>query len=114
MAILVVCADEGGLPQLPDDVRVVEYGESPLLLEELGTASAIVAVSTGLDERACERLATLIARGNRRVIEVRVDRWDGEAHSPLSAACTGVVFGFGAAGIQAAVQYLRETAEPAV
>lgn len=42
------------------------------------------------------------------VIEVRSARWDGATPSPLSAACRGVVSGFGVGGVAAALSLLSE------
>jgi hypothetical protein len=40
-------------------------------------------------------VASAVTASGRPCIEVRSERWDGESPSPLSAACRGVISGFG-------------------
>ena len=47
--------------------------------------------------------ATARYGGNTTCIEVRSARWDGTSPSPLSAACRGVISGFGTRAIATAV-----------
>ncbi len=55
--------------------------------------------------RVAEVVQTVAGRSSR-CIEVRAERWDGHSPSPLSAACRGVISGFGLNGIHAAVKLL--------
>ena len=60
--------------------------------------------SDGLAPAGEAAVAAAIVRAGVRVIEVRAARWDGRTHSALSAACRGVISGFGiVAGVKAAV-----------
>jgi 3-dehydroquinate dehydratase len=71
------------------------------------TDGPAVLVSDGLLEEQLAALAAEIRRLRRQVIEVRAERWDGASFSPLSAACRGVISGFGLDGIGAALHLLR-------
>ena len=77
------------------------------LAEAIGALSAaagpVVVVSDGMDDSCQDGLAVAIRARPEPAIEVRGERSDGVSHSPLSAACRGVISGFGDAGIRAAV-----------
>ena len=74
--------------------------------------AAVVLVSDLVAPAGLARVAEAVTRFNRPVIEVRSVAWDGVTNSPLSAACRGVISGFGADGVLAAVRLLqREAAE---
>lgn len=53
-----------------------------------------------------EQVAAAIRAHGQPVIEVRSDCWDGQSPSPISAACRGVVSGFGRNGVLRAVRLL--------
>ena len=67
-----------------------------------GADHAFVLCSDGLADKDALGLAALIRELGRTVIEVRGEPWDGASPSPLSAACRGVISGFGLAGVRAA------------
>lgn len=69
-----------------------------------GTGPAVL-WSDGLAADDAELVEAIRARG-APVIELRSQRWDGFTASPLSAACRGVISGFGANGLRAAVRVL--------
>ncbi|KAA0226618.1 hypothetical protein EDM76_12805 [bacterium] len=75
-----------------------------------GEFAAAVLVSDGLPAADLEQAAGVVRACRFPVIEVRSERWDGTAYSPLSAACRGVISGFGAAGIVAAAGLARDIA----
>ncbi len=60
--------------------------------------------SDALSQSDLPTVAAVIKQRASAVIEVRAARWDGETTSTLSAACRGVISGFGEAGIAAAVR----------
>ena len=66
-----------------------------------------VLVTDGLDLEDLDSLAAAIRERSAPCIEVRSSRWDGETPSPISAACRGVISGFGADGIRRAAELLR-------
>ncbi len=73
-----------------------------------GEFAAAVLVSDGLAGQELAAAAEAVRQCGRPVIEVRSERWDGTTRSPLSAACRGVISGFGPAGLGTAVSLARE------
>jgi hypothetical protein len=65
-----------------------------------------VLVTDGLDQEDLDSLASVIRERGGPCIEVRSARWDGETQSPVSAACRGVISGFGANGVRRAAELL--------
>ena len=63
-------------------------------------------VSDGLSAADEATIADAVRARTGQTIEVRSERWDGETPSPLSAACRGVISGFGAAGAVRAIEAL--------
>ncbi len=108
MSILVLFP-EGSLPaELPAVVEAVAYAGADGLANGLARDfAAAVLVSDGLLADDLEQAAEAVRGCGRPVIEVRSERWDGATSSPLSAACRGVISGFGPAGVQAAVALAR-------
>ena len=96
------------LPDLGKDVRVVAYGN---LAEAIGALpdAAVPAViwSDGLFEDDPTEIAPLVRVRVAATVEVRASRWDGRTPSHLSAACRGVIAGFGVDGVKRAVELLR-------
>ena len=76
------------------------------VLEDSTTTSAFVIWSDELNPGETDGLAEAVRASGKRCIEVRAERWDGRTPSPLSAACTGVISGFGANGVRAAITLL--------
>ena len=75
-------------------------------LTEGSRADSVVIWADAVNADDTARLAEAVRACGKRCIEVRAERWDGRTPSPLSAACAGVISGFGANGIQAAVRLL--------
>jgi 3-dehydroquinate dehydratase len=89
-------------------LRIARYRNAPDLIAALaGTFECAVLWSDGLHGSELEAVATAVRECERPVIEVESERWDGFSHSPLSAACKGVISGFGFAGVEAAAHLLR-------
>lgn len=87
---------------------VVPYGSAADAVAALAQASAAaVVVSDALEEPSVGVVAAAVRAAGKPVIEVRSERWDGQTFSPLSAACRGVISGFGADGISTAVAALE-------
>ena len=105
---LAVFALSGQAPAI-EGARLVEASSSAALATALAAPGwdAAVLVSEGLVPADLAALAAAVTAAGRPVIEVPFARWDGESYSPLSAACRGVISGFGAAGIAAALEVLR-------
>lgn len=107
------------VPSAPDfdaravqDAAVYTYDSAPCLvslIEERPYATAVL-VSDGLAAGTESVVAAAIRLRGQPVIEVRAGRWDGVSPSPLSAACRGVISGFGVAGVTAAAHLLASEA----
>jgi len=110
-AIVVVprkrAAEAAGLPA---GATIVAYDTADEAVAALGAAVApVVLWSDGIAAGELEDVARAVKGRSGAVIEVRRERWDGETFSPLSAACRGVISGFGAAGLAEAVRLLAST-----
>jgi len=108
MRVLVLLPTATATPgDLTAGCDVVAYrGPDDIVSALAGTFEAAVILSDGLAGDGLGSVAAAVAACGRAVIEVRSERWDGTSHSPLSAACRGVVSGFGLAGIREAVRAL--------
>lgn len=90
------------------DVRAyVTAGDLRLRLRELGGAKAVI-YHEGFGATDQATIAATIREAGATCIEVRAARWDGFESSPLSAACQGVLAGFGTAAIAQAVSALAD------
>ena len=91
--------------------QVRHYRDAAEVREVLsGADHAFVLCGDGLAEKDALGLAALIRELGRTAIEVRGEPWDGVSASPLSAACRGVISGFGLAGVRAAAALLLREA----
>ena len=94
-------------PPLPDGVEVRACGSSGEVADALRQAGGdVVLCVDGLPD--AEVIAGAVRTAEATVILVEPGAWDGETHSPVSAACTGVIAGFGIAGVGAAVALLLD------
>jgi len=102
---------------LPAGVLFVPFQTTVDAVVSLRASDAPAVVCTdGLDAEDLDSLAAAIRGRSATCIEVRSDGWDGESPSPVSAACRGVVSGFGSHGIRRAAELLagvevRQSAE---
>ena len=111
IVILPAAAADPGLPAGATVLRWSDVGTLLSALERDGAAPCVL-VSDGLHADTGAAVAgTIRARGGP-VIEVRSVAWDGESPSPVSAACRGVISGFGANGLVAAVALAAGTVAP--
>jgi 3-dehydroquinate dehydratase len=92
------------LPLLPDDVAVVRYATVRELVRGLREGMRAVIVTDGL--AGGDAVAHALRSLGVSAIEVQSERWDGETHSQLTAACRGVIAGFGAGAVAYAVAAL--------
>lgn len=101
----------GEVTGLPAGAMTVAYETVGDAVTALG-AAAVPAVlwSDGLPADGLELVAQAVRGRSGAVVEVRGEPWDGETFSPLSAACRGVISGFGAAGVAEALRLLASTA----
>ena len=94
----------------PMGAFIVSYGSAGDLVSKLlaHDGGPVVIDSRGIDDEGQRAVAATLREHGLLCIEVRRERWDGFSPSPLSAACRGVIAGFGDAGIAAAVRLLAE------
>lgn len=98
------------------DVDVLElyfaaYSAGRSVAEELRSDfDAAVLMSDAIPPADADLVAKAVTRAARPIIEVRGSRWDGTEPSPISAACRGVIAGFGVDGVVAAVRLLEQEA----
>ena len=92
-----------------EDVLVLRYTSAHEAATALRARTGpAVFLSDGLQEPELEEVAQAVRGGPVvAVIEVRAQRWDGRTWSPVSAACRGVISGFGLRGVDAALRALR-------
>lgn len=109
--MIVVLAPALHAPELPDlgeNVRLVPYANLAEAIAALtGAVEPTVIWSDGLFEDEPTEIARLVRGRTAATIEVRASRWDGRTPSQLSAACRGVISGFGVDGVKRAVELLR-------
>jgi 3-dehydroquinate dehydratase len=92
-------------PQLWERAAILPYGTVEDLVAALAQPhDAAVIVTDALPEASLEPVAAAIRASAKPCIEVRSERWDGESFSAVSAACRGVISGFGADGLLAGVR----------
>jgi len=92
---------------LPPGATVHTYdGVSTAVAALRATDAPAVICSDALSGDDLALVAAAVGHRAGQCIEVRSTRWDGEAHSPLAAACRGVISGFGAAGVRRAAALL--------
>lgn len=106
-SVLVILPAGTAPPSLPDgvDVHICATPAEVVAALAAATGDAVLCVD-GLGGEA--EIAEAVAAADGSVIQVEQEAWDGQAHSPVSAACRGVIAGFGIAGVSAAVALLRD------
>lgn len=105
VSVLVIVPAGVAPPPLPEGVEVrtcATSGEVAAALRQAG--GDVVLCVDGLPD--AEVIAGAVRTVGATVILVEQEAWDGETHSPVSAACAGVIAGFGIAGVSAAVALL--------
>lgn len=108
MLLVLVPHDFEVPPQLWERAAILPYGSADDLVAALAQSHDGAAVVTdALPESSLERVAAAIRASSQPCVEVRSGRWDGESFSPVSAACRGVISGFGPNGLLAAASLLE-------
>lgn len=101
-------------PLLWERAAVVACGSAADMVAALqGSPAPVVVVTDGLAGEDLDTVANAIRPRGQSCIEVRSTRWDGESPSPVSAACRGVISGFGPNGLAAAAALLTPESESA-
>jgi hypothetical protein len=107
----VIAPSAADLPALPPDVDVVRYERVDAVLEALRGRRRVVLLSDALGADVWATVAAAVHDIGVEVIEVHSRRWDGETHSPLTAASRGVIAGFGSAAVLQALAVLGPAGE---
>ncbi len=107
--VLVILPSGVTPPPLADGVEVRVCATVAEVTGALAAATSDVVLCAG-DLAGDAGIASAAAALAGTVIQVELESWDGVTHSAISAACAGVIAGFGTAGIAAAVALLREGA----
>jgi len=106
-SVLVILPPDAAPPPLPEGVDVQVCATPAEVVAALGAATGdVVLCVDGIGGEA--EIAEAVAAVGGVVIQVEQEAWDGQSHSPLSAACRGVITGFGIAGVSAAVALLGD------
>lgn len=103
MTVLVLVPAAAGAAPHPPGARLAAFAtpaEAAAILA--ADPSPAVILTDTLDAAAQETIAGALRAHPRPCIEVRSARWDGVSPSPLSAACRGVISGFGMNALAAA------------
>ena len=108
-AVLVILPGGVTAPPLADGVEVTACATASEVTAALAAATGDVVLCAG-DLAGDAGVADALAAVAGTVVQVELEWWDGVTHSAVSAACEGVIAGFGTAGIAAAVAVLREGA----
>lgn len=94
-------------PSLWERCAVIAFPTTDAALAALAMPhDGVVIVTDTLPESDLPRVAAAIRANAKPAIEVRSERWDGDAFSRISAACRGVISGFGPNGLLAAAELL--------
>ncbi len=109
--VRVLLPADAPAPDLPDGVELRRYAVAADVTAALAGADGdAVLCSDALDAADLADVAAAVRAAPGTVVEVRSAPWDGETHSPLGAACAGVIAGFGAEGVRAAALLLLRAA----
>ena len=108
VSLLLPAARIDGIEAIPGTVRLTYGNALDLVVTLRATSNPAVVWSDGLAEDSLEAVAAAIRDRQGDCIEVRSEAWDGRTFSPLSAACRGVISGFGERGLAAAVALIRD------
>lgn len=103
-------ADAPAPDGLPDGVELRRYAAADVIAALAAADGDVVLCADGIDVADLADVAAAVRDAPGTVVEVRSAPWDGETHSPLSAACAGVIAGFGPDGVRAAALLLLRAA----
>lgn len=107
MSVLVIVPHGHGGAATADTRRYRSGADIARLLEaaaKAGDAEGAIIVSDGIAVEELDTVAAAVRGWTGTCIEVRGAAWDGTTFSPLSAACRGVISGFGDDGLRRALE----------
>lgn len=105
--LVVPAARFAGIEAIAGTVLLTYGGAVDLVVTLRATANPAIIWSDGLDEDSLDAVAAAVRDRKGTCIEVRGTGWDGQTFSPLSAACRGVISGFGEGGLAAAAAFAQ-------
>ena len=94
------------LPSIEDSVLVPVTSTLDVVVSLKGSHLPAIVCTDHLAAEEADAIAAAIRERTAPCIEVRLASWDGESHSPISAACRGVISGFGVGGLARAAELL--------
>lgn len=107
--LLLVPADAArGLPPIQGGVLVPFTSTLDVVVSLKASPLPAVLCTDTIPFEEAESVAAAIRGHSAAVVEVRLGPWDGESHSPIGAACRGVISGFGLNGVVRAAEFLSE------
>ncbi len=104
--VLIHASEAPNLPHIDGAVLVPFTSTLDVVVSLRASPLPAVICTDTIPPDESESLVTAIRERAGPSIEVRLAGWDGESHSPISAACRGVVSGFGTAGVVRAANLL--------
>jgi 3-dehydroquinate dehydratase len=107
VSVLVIVPHDHAGADTADTRRYRTAADIAGLLElaaKAGEAEGAIIVSDGIAAEELDAVAAAVRGWTGTCIEVRGAAWDGTTFSPLSAACKGVISGFGDDGLRRALE----------
>lgn len=105
--VLIPASEAPNLPHIDGAVLVPFTSTLDVVVSLKASQLPAVICTDTIPPDESESVVTAIRERTAPCIEVRLAGWDGESHSPISAACRGVISGFGPAGVVRAADLLR-------
>ncbi len=94
------------LPSIEDSVLVPVTSPLAVVVSPKGRPLPPIVSPAPPAAEGADGMGAAIRERTAPCIEVRLASWDGESHSPISAACRGVISGFGVGGLARAAELL--------
>ena len=106
--VLIPASEAPSLPQIDGAVLVPFTSTLDVVVSLKASPLPAVICTDTIPPDEGESVVTAIRDRAGSCVEVRLAPWDGESHSPISAACRGVISGFGVQGVVRAVELLAQ------
>lgn len=107
VALFVPASRVAEIPAMPGTIMLPYGAALDLIVSLRAITNPAVIWSDGVEDDAIDAVAAAVRDHEAACIEVRAERWDGASFSSLSAACRGVISGFGMGGLPPAARLLR-------
>ena len=106
--ILIPAAEAASLPHVEGAVLVPFTTTLDVVVSLKASPLPAILCTDTIPAEEADAVVTALRDRPAACIEVRLAPWDGESHSPISAACRGVIAGFGVVGVVRAAELLSE------